>query len=356
MTFENTAPMRIGLAGLPSDDLDWIVQSLRDRAHELSSSRILITGASGFVGRWVVAALVEMRTQLHVPDLSVQILVRNSSTAQERLGAELWNHVEVVEADIKQPLSLRQPASHVVHGATPSSTRSGSGDGRGVLLTSVSGTHNLIQAISAFDEAPRVLHLSSGAVYGPQPSEVDRIPENWGGGPSPFLTTAPYAEGKRAAEALLEAAGRDDLLKPLQARLFAFVGPGLPTNEGFAIGNFIRQACIGEAIHLTGDGSNTRSYIDARSLVVWLIRILLDGEVGTPYNVGSPFGHSLRDWAHMCAELVKVPVVLGDQVVGERLAYVPDVSNSIKIGIHPPSDDIRPSLWAWIQWLRANQR
>lgn len=346
--------MRLGLAGLPAEDLVWIVQSAQERADDFDARTFLVTGASGFVGRWIVSALVEMRRELAIPGMSVQILVRDPATARERLGQDLWNELSLVRADVNRPWSPESQVTHVIHGATPSSLRSGSGDRRGALLTSVLGTANLVAAVGNTSSPPRVLHLSSGAVYGPQPRHLERIPETWLGGPSPFMSTCPYAEGKRAAEALLEDAGRDGLIVPIQARLFAFLGPGLPIDDSFAIGNFIGHAARGETISVLGDGTTIRSYLNAREMALWLLALSIDGQPGTAYNVGSPYGQPLRYWAELCAALGDVSVVFGDQALGERPAYVPDIANSAPLGMHPVSTDLQPALLTWLLWLQRH--
>lgn len=346
--------MKIGLGGFPAGDLSWIVETSQTTTTSLTGSRSLITGATGFVGRWVLAALLSLKRELGVTDMSLQILARNPKAARARLGEDLWRGVEVLPADIIAEWSLARPITHVVHGATPSSLRSGSGDARTVLLTSVLGTHNLIRALDKSGARARVLNLSSGAVYGPQPPDLTRIPEDWSGGPVPFSPSAPYAEGKRSAEALLEAAAREGILEPIHARLFAFLGPGLPTDEGFAIGNFARQASRGQTIEVLGDGSTLRSYLEARALASWLVQLLVAGFPGEPYNVGSPFGHSLRYWAEQCASISGGDIRYGTAPLGDRPAYVPDISNSAKLGIHLATDDPRPALESWIEWIKES--
>lgn len=344
--------MKIGLGGLPDEDLDHVVDVVQGRVAGLADARVLITGASGFVGRWVVASLAHVRRELGLDGLTIQILVRDSTGARARLGSKLWSELKVLEADINADWTLEESVSHVVHGATPSSRRSGSADARSVLVTSVLGTQNLLRALAERGNRPRVLHLSSGAVYGPQPLVLARIPETWPGGPSPFHATTPYAEGKRAAEALLEAACREGIIDPVHARLFAFLGPGLPIDESFAIGNFVRDAVGSGSIDVLGDGSVVRSYLDARDLAAWLVLLLLHGEASEAYNVGSPNGHPLTYWASLCSELCGADMRFGDAPAGDRSIYVPDVTKSERQQFVIESRDARDALSSWVQWLR----
>lgn len=344
--------MILGLGGLPEDDLVYVIDTVQDQVGPLANARVLVTGATGFVGRWLVASLVQARTQLDLAGPAIQVLVRDAESAQSRLGMDLWTAVDVVEGDVNSHWSLPEPVTHVIHGATPSSKRSGSDDAKSVLMTSVLGTRNLLRALGQHQVTPRVLHLSSGAVYGPQPLDLPRIPEVWTGGPTPFAQTAPYAEGKRAAEALLEAAAREGAISAVHARLFAFMGPGLPTTETFAIGNFISDAVEHRPVKVLGDGAAIRSYLDARELAAWLIQLLVLGQSGTPYNVGSPTGFTLWEWAKRCAALGKVQAQRRSEPMGERPVYVPDIVNSATLGIVPSPRDPDSSLSSWMQWLR----
>ena len=88
----------------------------------------------------------------------------------------------------------------------------------------------------------RLLLTSSGAVYGPQSTEMDSISESYLGSPDPSNPLNAYGLGKRSAEQLCSLISKKYGFEIIVARCFAFVGGDLPQDKHFAIGNFIRDA------------------------------------------------------------------------------------------------------------------
>lgn len=310
-----------------------------DRAHvlarteplwrDLRGARVLITGGTGFVGAWLLEALRWANDGLGT-DVAALVLTRDPDGFAARLPRLAYARgIALHRGDVR---SFDPPGAftHVIHGAASADAGLYATEPLAMFDTIVQGTRRTL-ARAAADGAP-VLLISSGAVYGPQPPDLERVPEDFRGGPDPLDPGQLYAEAKRAAELLGAVHARESGLAVRIARLFAFVGPYLPLDRHLAVGNFIRDRLAGGPIHITGDGTPRRSYLYGADLAIWLWTILVRGRTGRPYNVGSERARSIEEIARGVAEAEPpaVPVRRAKApVTGLAPArYVPDTSRA----------------------------
>ena len=196
--------------------------------------------------------------------------------------------------------------------------------------TIVDGMCNVLE-VAASASRPRLLFTSSGAVYGRQPPDVPGLTEDHEPGVEALADLGAYHRGKREAERLGEAAVAAGDTEVVTGRLFAFAGPYLPIDAHFAVGNFIRDALDGGPVVVGGDGTPFRSYQYAADLVVWLLALLVRGESGRAYNVGSDEAVDIATLARtVAAEVGDVPVEISGTPNPSRPAerYVPDCSRA----------------------------
>jgi dTDP-glucose 4,6-dehydratase len=254
---------------------------------ELRGERVLLTGGTGFFGCWLVESFLHANRTLGL-GARLAVLSRRPRAFAERaphLCADAA--LELLEGDVRTFAWPPSQFACVIHAATDTVSAE-----KDQYSTIVEGTGRVLQFARSAGVG-RLLLASSGAVYGPQPVAVSHVEEE-----QPFAPSeSPYVLGKRAAEALCRESG----LQCTIARGFAFLGPHLPLDAHFAAGNFVRDALAGREIAIGGDGTPLRSYLYAADLAIWLWTILLKGQPGRAYNVGSEESVSIAELARRVA-------------------------------------------------------
>lgn len=285
-----------------ANDLDSILARTEPLWSDLRGERILITGATGFFGCWLLESFAWANRRLNLKAHAVALSRQPNALVAKAPHLTADPAIELHAADIRRDNFPEGHFSHVIHAATEASARLNT-EAPGVMFdTIVEGTRRTL-GFAAVHAVRRFLFISSGAVYGTQPPHLTHVSESFGGGPDPLDRANAYAEGKRAAEFLCALASSPALEIPI-ARCFAFVGPYMPIDTHFAIGNFISDALRGMPIKVKGDGSAIRSYLYASDLAVWLWTTLFKGQSGRAYNVGSEDGLNIAALAHEVAAAV----------------------------------------------------
>ena len=321
----------------------------------LRGARLFITGGTGFFGKWLLEVLGAAERTFAL-GLEAVVLSRDPARfclAMPHLQGAPW--LRFHPGDIT---AFRAPGgsfSHLIHGAGSSDARENTRDPAAMRRTLVEGTHRLMEAM-ARQSALRVLFLSSGAVYGPQPGGLTRIPDDHPVPDDPGARTPSqvYAQAKRESERIAASGSASSGFPCVRARCFTFAGPHLPLDQHFAFGNFIGDALAGRPIQIQGDGTPLRSYLYASEMAAWLWALALRG-ADTSYNVGSDQEISIRTLAEAVSRQASVPVHLAQSPVAgqEPSRYVPGIARmQMGMGISPVIG-IQESIRRSLHWHRG---
>lgn len=292
----------------------------------LANQRIFITGGTGFIGKWLLATLLHANEKFAL-NSKVTILSRDPD-AFLKAWPRISGRVEWVTGDVRDFAFCEERFDVIVHAATDVIAQISKQD---VFDTCLNGTRRVMELAQQSSPA-KVLIVSSGAVYGPLQQGMSQVPETYMGGPDPLSEDSAYGEGKRASEliAAQQAAGG---LEVKIARVFSVVGPHIPLDKHFAIGNFLRSAMVGQDILIKGDGTAYRSYLYAADMAAWLWAVLIRGQSVRAYNIGSQESLSILELARKVSKVVTMNAVdvhvLGTQLVGSvPQYYVPDINRT----------------------------
>ena len=289
-------------------DLELIHSQTTGLWDEVRGERIFITGGTGFFGCWLLESFAFINRREHL-GAQATVLTRDPIAFASKCPHLASDPAITLHAgDVRDFAFPDGEFRYVIHAATESSARQGTvAPPLETLRTIVRGTEHVLE-FAAGHGARKFLLTSSGAVYGKQPETISHVPEDYRGGPDPLNPQSVYGESKRISEQMCSLYALQTGMECKIARCFAFVGPHLPLDAHFAIGNFIRDAMRGRPIEISGDGTPMRSYLYAADLATWLWTMLFRAPSMQAFNVGSAQAISIRDLAHAVVEALAVDV------------------------------------------------
>ncbi len=287
-------------------------------ALELTNKNILITGGTGFFGKNLTEHLVYLNEQYSLK-LTIYVMARKQV---------IQNGAIFIEQDVSKKIIFDRPIDFIIHAATPVVYDSSTPEE--LLDIIVNGTQNVANLALKLG-CKKFIHISSGAVYGLQPEEIDRVEENSLFNIKFYDPQNAYATGKRIAEILLDSFLKESNIHYTIVRGFAFSGKYLALDQQLAIGNFVRDVVDNKIINIKGDGTAIRSYMDSEDLNTWLITILLKGRNREVYNLGSDEAISIKELAYKVASQVEgatVNIENNTNVNVRKNRYVPSIEKA----------------------------
>lgn len=343
---------------LPPEDLAHVLKHTEKIWEEMRGQSLFITGGTGFFGMWLLESFAYINDALGL-GASATILTRDPA-AFARKAPHLTGRADLtfIQGDVRTFSFPDGQFPYVIHAATQASAKLNDEAPDEMLDAIIGGTRRVLD-FAAQCGVKKLLLTSSGAVYGKQPPELTHIPEDYLGAPDPLLSSSAYGEGKRVSEHLCAVHARQHGYEVKIARCFAFVGPHLPLNAHFAIGNFIRDALAGRPIQINGDGTPLRSYLYAADLAIWLWTILFAGTSHRAYNVGSADALSIREIAGTVKQALSlkenIQVVQKPSEGRPPSRYVPCLKQAEQeLGLHA-SSSLTNSIRRTAIWLQCGK-
>lgn len=294
------------------EDLNHIL-SIKD-IDKLQGKSFLITGATGMVGVMLIDAL------MRIDQVKVYAVGRNAEKAQARLGEYFSNpNFEFIEHDVCEPFTENISVDYIIPMASNTHPLAYSKYPIETILINVKGIEN---ALNLADRChATVLYTSTNEVYGNARSD-ESFTEDYNGILNLSNSRSCYNESKRTSEALCQSyiAERNTSVKI--ARLCRIFGPTMLENDTKASSQFLRNALENKDIVLKSEGKQYFSYIYVADAVRGLLTVLLQGEIGVPYNVSSEkMNVHLRDFARFCAEAIGKKVIFDLPSETEKKGY-----------------------------------
>lgn len=307
-------------------------------AHDrLDGSRVLLSGATGLIGKYLVRFLTEY---CHC---TVFAVVRDREKAQALLE-DLGEQVQYICSDITELEAEARDIDYMIHGASITSSRSFSLEPVETIRTSVEGTRRMLE-FARKNPVKGFVFLSTMEVYG-TPSTDDKIQELHGTDLNTMTVRNSYPESKRLCEAMCTAYFSQYGVPIRVLRLTQTFGPGVAYEDSRVFAEFARCAMEGRDIVLHTKGETKRNYLYLADACTAILTVLTKGVSGEAYNGAHEHTYcSIREMAELVAaqcSVQKIQVrVEQEEGATEKFGYAPvlrmnlDTSKLQKLGWEP---------------------
>lgn len=278
---------------------------------KLSNKSIMISGATGMVGSFLVDVILEKNASENL-NCTVYALGRNEDKLKSRFSKYADDqHLVFFQYNIQEPLVCEKlgVVDYVLHLASNTHPLLYSTDPIGTVLTNIIGVKNMLD-FSVEHHATRFAFTSSNEVYGENRGDEEMFDENYCGYINCNTLRAGYPESKRCGEALCQAYKAQKGLDVVIPRITRTYGPTMSMSDTKAASQFIKKGVDGEDIILKSAGMQFFSYTYVADAVSGLLAVLLNGESGEAYNIADESGDiRLKDFAHVVASFCGKQVV-----------------------------------------------
>ncbi|MBN2955075.1 NAD-dependent epimerase/dehydratase family protein [Blautia massiliensis (ex Durand et al. 2017)] len=266
------------------EDIQNIINSRYIDWEQFKNKNFFITGSTGLIGSALVRTIMTQKKMLKDTG-KVYLLVRSEDKAQTLFGNGLeQENVILLKGDIRDKIVIDDKIDYIIHAASVTTSKYMITNPVETLMTSISGTDNILQLAIEHD-VKSIVYLSSMEMYGTVALEQNPITEEKSGYIDVLNVRSSYSEGKRACENLCASYAHEYNVPVVIARLSQIFGAGVSENETKVYATFAKSAIRGEDIILHTKGETMGNYCYISDCIGALLCLLTRGKYGEAYNI-----------------------------------------------------------------------
>ncbi len=339
-----------------AEDIRDLARFLKPYHNHFAGKTFLITGAFGFLGRYMVHLLKYLNAEVLETPAHALLLDNFVTGYQQQVISD--KNLEFYRHDVTKPFETAQDIDYIIHAAGIASPVYYTKYPIETMDVGTIGTRNMLE-LAYKKRVKSFIFMSSSEVYGDPDPKFVPTPETYHGNVSITGPRSCYDESKRFGETMSLAFWRVYNVPVKIIRPFNVFGPGIRPDDFRVLPNFIEHALRKEPLPVHGHGNNTRSFCYINDEIEAIFRILFSEENGEAFNVGTPGPEvSVRELAEMVANAMpyKVEVVNIDPphavyATSDPKRRCPDISKLMASTGFEPRYGLADGLSRTIRWF-----
>lgn len=340
-------------------DIEEIAKSIKAIANKLDGKTIVITGGSGFLGRYILGTLIFLNKNVLNKPCKI-ISIDNYITSSGSKISDKEKYVKYIKHDVTKPLNIIGKVDYIMHAAGIASPIYYQKYQLETIDVAVNGTRNMLE-LAKMKKVKSFLFFSSSEIYGNPTSDAIPTKETYNGNVSSIGPRSCYDESKRLGETLCMTYYSVYKTPIKMVRPFNVYGPGLRANDYRVIPTFIFNGIKGKVIPVHENGKQTRTFCYISDAVSGFFKVLLSEKNGQAYNVGNADNEiDMNQLAKILNKIfdnklnIKNISYPKDYPQGEPQRRCPDLSKIKNELGYNPRVNLEEGLKRTLSWCRQN--
>lgn len=276
--------MSIYESSIYQNDLKNTFEMILNR-EKLNDKSILITGATGLIGSYMVDVLMYMN-QIHNSNINIYAVSRSADKLKKRFNVQEDVHLHFIEHDICEEINEDINIDYIIHAASPAYPALFAEKPVETIMSNIAGCYNLLE-FGKKNNIDRFMFVSSGEVYGQSDGQVKEYSEKFSGYVDSMSVRSCYPNSKRTAETICVAYAKQYDMDVVVVRPCHTYGPTVTEHDNRANAQFINNVLANEDIILKSKGLQLRSYCYVADCVSAILSVLTKGNKNEAYNIAN---------------------------------------------------------------------
>lgn len=306
-------------------DISSIIEDDGIDFERLRGQTILLTGATGLIGKMLLWALI-CADEKYALNIKIIAVVRDCALARKKIQIGEKNNLIFIQQDIVNEIKITEPIDYIIHGASITKSLDFVKKPVETIKVAMRGSENLLE-LAKEKKVKSMVYLSSMEVYGKIEAEKNPISEAQYGYIDIGNVRSSYSEGKRMVECMCNAYKEEYQIPVKCVRLAQTFGAGVEYDDKRVFAEFARCLVEKRDIVLHTEGGTVRNYCYLSDAVRAILYVLLKGENGESYNVANEESVvSIRKMAEMIVAMSNDTIKLRYEIDDENLhGYNPEM-------------------------------